>query len=281
MIDEIVSLILDYSNKLADKDFFIKLGNILVKYNNIGKIDYNGVYFLTRKNASERYGLNELSSCLTKGFYNKNDKKIYLITQNLDSPSEREKEQYHLTNKEYKIFINLRKSVHLIHEFEHLVQKKGKPGLEGLLLKDCPSVNSMKTYTLSPREHFANLYPNLITYIIAERLLPKQAVDFFRSSLKYTLINPYMNIHFNVKECHYPNNNPIGEYYILTGQEMPVSKDYIAKMSLLERVIFELPISNAEYDNLDLKELLNPYEIVDILDKYAKEEKFTKSSSKK
>ena len=270
MIDEIMRLLLNYSNKNADKDFFIKLGNILMKHNNITSKEYRGIIFLTRKEAVEKWNYDNLSSCLTKGFYNENDKKIYLIMQNLGDKTKRELDEYGLSNKEYRIFTNLEKSIHFIREFEHLVQDKGKPGLEGLLIKDCIKTNSKRTYDLSPREHFANLHSTLIAYIIAEKLLPKQAINYFKKCLKGSLLNPYIHNNNHAKTRHYPNNNPVGEYYFLTGIKMPVTKDLINKMNITERVIFELPISNAEFSNLDIKFIMNPTQINEILEKYAK-----------
>ena len=138
----------------------------------------------------------------------------------------------------------------MFHELEHAIQEKGKPGLEGILIKDCPSVQEASAYALSPREHFANLHAYLLALSIAEKMnLPKDIVNYFKECIHETLFNPYLYNRYDYERINKDGNEPIIEFFYKINTPVPIDLESINNLDFITRIIFEVGITEEEYEN--------------------------------
>ena len=254
MIDEIIELLKKYSDRFVDEDYFIKLSEILMKYKNISKYEFFGIKCSTTEEVSKKFD-NMQNFDFTKAFYYEPEEMIYLVLDNIIENTK--KWNFHdLSDQEHYAFSNLVRSVHLFHEFEHVVQKKGKPGLEGILISDCPAMQNSSAYVLSPREHFANLYSYLTALSIAKKMsLPNIVLDYFKGKISITLYNPYFYNMFDEQRKNKNENEPIFEFFHKINKTVLINLKYVEKLDFLSRILFELGISEDEFENF--MELLN------------------------
>lgn len=282
MITEIIELLYKYTDKLIDEKYYIELNGILMKYNNIDQDEYNGIKFITVEGAAKKFNTNETTFDFTRAFYYEPENIIYLIPNNLTDDT-RIWNNYNLTSQEHYIFTNLVRSVYLFHEFEHLVQKRGKTGLEGMLISDVSSAKGSNEYAISPREHFANLYSYLISYLITKKMnLPKSILSFFIRSVEDTLYNPYLYNEFDTQRNNKDKNEPIIEYYNKTNKHIDIDLDYVNDLDFMDRIIYGFAITHDEFEHFhELYEIngVEPDIILERLDVYSNtDEKYFRSA---
>ena len=266
MIDEISNLLLDYDNKYVDENYYLELNNILVKYYNISDVDYYGITLLTREQFREKFNCGELASELFSGGFYEKDKKIYIIPSNIQHGTKTNKNHYFTIEEDF-LFYNLLSSIIFFHEFEHLLQYIGKTGLEGKITNNCPSTLKDDEYAISPREHFANLYSNLIVYFIAKKLnLPQSALNEYIKRIRISLIDPYFYNGFDKKRKNKSLNEPIIEFYNKINVPLPFDYNILNNLPLLERFVLGLALTNEEYEYC-IKASISPEEIIEIIRK--------------
>ncbi len=266
MIDEIIQLLLKYREKQADENYFIELNQILVKYNSVTLNDYNGLEIITKKDAMEKWHMSELSTEFFYAAFYEPEKKIYLLLENMMKKT-RDSDNFNLSEYGHNIFTNLMRSITVFHEFEHLLQMKGKSGIEGLLTKECPAEN--KGYALSPREHFANLHSTILAYQIAKKLgMPDSVINYLDMEIKYTIQNPYFYNNADDYGKDIKENAPLDKFYEYANMNNPLNNDYIRNIGFIERIVYEFPITMEEYENyIPIRELkkIDVNEIIEIL----------------
>jgi len=254
MIDEIIELLKKYTDKFIDEDYFTKLCKILTKYKNFSDDYFFDIKCSSLEEVSKKFS-NTKNFDFTKAFYCESEGMIYLILDNMTADSKKWN-SFDLSDQEHFIFSNLIRTIPLLHEFEHVVQKNGKPGLEGTLIRDCPATQDSSAYVLSPREHFANLYTFLIVLSIAEKMgLSNVILNYFKGEISITLYNPYLYNLFDTQRRNKNENVPILEFFYKIKRPDLINLSNLKELDFLSRVIFELGISDDEFENFN--ELLN------------------------
>ncbi len=254
MIDEIIELLKKYTDKFVDEDYFTKLCKILVKYKKISGDDFFNIKCSSMEEVSKKFGYTK-NFDFTKAFYYEPEGVIFLILDNITVDTKKWN-SFDLSDQEHFIFSNLIRTVPLLHEFEHVVQKNGKSGLEGILIRDCLPTQDSSAYVLSPREHFANLYSFLIALSIAEKMgLSNIILNYFKREISVTLYNPYLYNMFDIQRRNKNENVPIFEFFHKIKRSDLINLSNLKELDFLSRVIFELGISDEEFENFS--ELLN------------------------
>lgn len=253
MEDDVATLLSNYQDRPIDETFYKELYKILAEYYGINECFLGGVEVLSRSAAQTRFKLGELGSVLTKAFFNEKDNKIYIIPENHDIDTSKldDPEFKDFSDGTHMLFSNLLKVRLFLHEFEHLVQKAGKDGIEGELINACPSYTPNELYVYSPMERLANLYSSLQTLKIAKILnLPPQAIKEIKHDMFIFLYDPYFYNDYEPKRINKERNEPVNEFFARSKINMPISPQFVSRLSLTERIIYGLSISKEENSQL-------------------------------
>lgn len=246
MIEEL-SRLLSQKTSIVDINDLQKIVEIVVSAENTNEFLINGLLPITKEQLKQYYPeMSDFNVYFCQGGYDKEAKTLFVLLENLMKVANNYDGEL---NTNYQVaFANLQITSTILHELEHVNQEQKKEGLEGLILCASPAREPQKTYNISPRERFANIYSIIQTIDIAKRMnLPKEIISSFEKELRHYTIDQYIMLMVKKK-----NTGPTNEYFRINQIDMlteTLAESIEKYPDLEERLFFGLPITTKEYEN--------------------------------
>lgn len=247
MLERIANILKEISSKL-DLETLKKIVDIVIEEEHLDLFLSNKIIPIDRDYAKEKLSFSDLQYELFKAAYYVPNKAIYVNWDNIIESSKVEnlEESTFLDEKRKIDFFNLNLLFYFLHEMEHVNQMQKNTGLEGSILNACSSSENNDTYAISPKERFANIYAFCQIIEIAKMMkMPNTIILYFERRLKHNISNTYIWI---MKD----NEGPTNVYFRMHNNlEMIINyEESLEKYPLIERLIYGLPISKIEYEDL-------------------------------